>query len=56
MGQHVSTQMDHIPVSVNQSGRERTVLKVTRTFIINVDNCVIIQPCRNGATCVNTDG
>ena len=55
MGQHVSTQMDHIPVSVNQSGRERTVLKVTRTFI-KVDTCVLIQPCRNGATCVNTDG
>ena len=31
---HVSTQMDHTPVSVSQSGRERTVLKVTRTLNI----------------------
>ena len=22
----------------------------------DIDECVLIQPCRNGATCVNTDG
>ena len=22
----------------------------------DIDECILIQPCRNGATCVNTDG
>ena len=53
MGQHVSTQTDHIPVSVSLSGRERTVLKVTRTLNITFTT----KPGRvaQSVTCLATD-
>ena len=32
-------------------------LNVTVSFFSSdIDECILIDPCRNGATCVNTDG